>query len=185
MRQTHADEIEEIRFAGNDGPGKSNQRCRRHQHDQEKHSQKGANSSNRRSDHVRAAPRNSSSLRGSFSYMPPKPPLERMATTSPLCSSCEIDSTIPSASANSRACLPFFLIPLMTDDVVRRSFSGTASGLKMLVMMISSAIERLAIRSFCRTLRRRVLERGSKMAHSRAEGYRVRSAFSVAAMAVG
>ena len=48
--------------------------------------------------------------------------------------------------------------------------SGIASDLKTLATITSSASARLFPSSFCSTLRRIVLERGSRIAHNRASG---------------
>ena len=66
-----------------------------------------------------------------------------------------------------------------------RSFSGIASDLKMPATTTSSARARLTANSFCSTLRRIVFDRGSRIAQSRAPGYRERSALKVPVIAVG
>ena len=102
--------------------------------------------------------------------MPPKPPLERMATTSPLRISEATVATISSASARSRARRPLCWISAARAGNSRRSFSGTASERKTPATTTSSACARLRARSLCRTLRRSVFERGSRIAHNRAPG---------------
>ncbi len=52
----------------------------------------------------------------------------------------------------------------------KRSASGMASDLNTLATTTSSASARLFARSICSTLRRRVLDRGSRIAHKRAPG---------------
>ena len=73
-----------------------------------------------------------------------------------------------SASASSRARRPFFWISAASSGNSSRSFSGTASERKTPATTTSSANARLRAKSLCNTRRRRVFDRGSRIAHNRA-----------------
>ena len=117
--------------------------------------------------------------------MPSKPPLLKITMTSPVRVSCFSRSTMAAVSGSWKQARPAARTPAATASGLSRSASATFSGLATAAITEPSASLSASVSSFCSTLRRLVLERGSNTAQSRWPGNFCRRPRSVSRRAVG
>ena len=103
--------------------------------------------------------------------MSPKPPFDRIATTSPGSISGATAATIASASACTSAGTPRSRSFAVTASGTSRSASAITPELKTPARTTRSASARLSTSASANTFRRNVFERGSSTAHNRRPGY--------------